>query len=143
VRGKPEIVAALQERALEGIAAALAAAGADLDAMAAAYRAWARAHPRLYDLSTRHPLDRERLAPGVEEAAAAPILRATGGDPAAARALWGVAHGLVDLELAGRFPPDADLDAAWAYALGAFRSASGSARSRRRRTSETRSPSSG
>ncbi|WP_214367476.1 hypothetical protein [Pseudonocardia sp. H11422] len=28
-----------------------------------------------------------------------------------------VAHGLVDLELAGRFQPDADLGAVWAAAL--------------------------
>lgn len=139
VKGKPEILAALQERALVRIAAVLdaaadrAPAGAELPAMAAAYRAWARAHPRLYELSTRHPLDRRRLSPGVEEAAAAPLLRVTGGRLPAARALWGLAHGLVDLELAGRFPPDADVDAAWAYAIdaltraGALRTASGSA----------------
>lgn len=133
VKGKPEILAALQERALDRIAAALGAAadrapaGEELPAMAGAYRAWARAHPRLYELSTRHPLDRGRLSPGVEEAAAAPLLRVTGGRLPAARALWGLAHGLVDLELAGRFPPDADVDAAWAYAIGALRTASGSA----------------
>ena len=124
VRGKPEILAALQERALRGIAEALAPAGDDLAAMARAYRAWARANPRLYELSTRRPLDRERLPPGVEEAAAAPILRAAGGDRDAARALWGLAHGLVDLENAGRFPPDADVDAAWTYAITALRTAS-------------------
>jgi AcrR family transcriptional regulator len=133
VKGKPEILAALQERALDRIAVALGAAadqaptGGELPAMAGAYRAWARAHPRLYELSTRHPLDRGRLSPGVEEAAAAPLLRVTGGRLPVARALWGLAHGLVDLELAGRFPPDADVDAAWAYAIGALRTASGSA----------------
>jgi AcrR family transcriptional regulator len=121
VRGKPEILAALQERALTGIAAVLAPAGDDVAAMARAYRSWARAHPRLYELSTRRPLDRARLTPGVEEAAAAPILRAAGGDRDAARALWGLAHGLVDLEWAGRFPPDADLDAAWAFGVAALR----------------------
>lgn len=31
-----------------------------------------------------------------------------------ARAAWAWAHGLVILEIAQRFPPDADLDAAWA-----------------------------
>ena len=39
---------------------------------------------------------------------------------ARARALWGLAHGLVDLELAGRFPPGADIDAAWAAAVASF-----------------------
>jgi hypothetical protein len=31
-----------------------------------------------------------------------------------------LAHGLVDLELSGRFPPDADLDATWQTALSGF-----------------------
>ncbi|MEU4369931.1 TetR/AcrR family transcriptional regulator [Micromonospora chersina] len=116
VAGKPEIEAALQQRALQRLAAALEAAP-DLPSLAAAYRAWALRHPRLYEIATRLPLARERLAPGVEAAAAAPLLRVTGGDLTAARALWGLAHGLVDLELAGRFPPGADLDAVWAHAM--------------------------
>ncbi|MFJ6194919.1 TetR/AcrR family transcriptional regulator [Micromonospora sp. NPDC092111] len=120
VAGKPEVEAALQERALRGIGAALAAAGPTLGDLAAAYRAWSLAHPRLYELSTRRPLQRDCLASGVEAAAAAPLLAAVGGDQAAARALWGLAHGLVDLELAGRFPPDADLSAAWSAAVHAF-----------------------
>jgi len=119
VTRKDDIVAALQARALRGQAAALA--GDDtLAALASSYRGWARAHPRLYDLISRHPLDRDALPPGVEAAAAEPLLRAVGGDVAQARALWGLAHGLVDLELAGRFPVDADLDAAWSVAVGAF-----------------------
>ncbi|GAB3359969.1 WHG domain-containing protein [Micromonospora halotolerans] len=116
VAGKPEIQGALQERALHRLAAALEPAP-DLPSLAAAYRDWARRHPRLYEIATRMPLARERLAPGVEAAAAGPLLRMTGGDLAAARALWGLAHGLVDLELAGRFPPGADLDAVWAHAF--------------------------
>ena len=64
----------------------------------------------------------ERMNPPgqrVEAAAAASLLRVTGGNLAAARAVWGLAHGIVDLELANRFPPDADLDA-WAHAIHAF-----------------------
>ncbi len=128
VTSKAEIQVALQQRALERLGAVLAAAGDDLAELAAAYRRWALRHPRLYELSARHPLDRERLAPEVEAAAAAPLLRATGGDIAAARALWGLAHGLVDLELTNRFPPGADIEAAWAYAIHAFASARESAR---------------
>ena len=56
----------------------------------------------------------------MEDAAAAPLIRAAGGNIAAARALWGLAHGLVDLELAGRFPPGADITAAWEYAISAL-----------------------
>jgi AcrR family transcriptional regulator len=118
--GKGEILTALQDRALARMAAALAGADGDLGALAGAYRQWALAHPRLYELSARYPLDRDRLTPGVEDAAAAPLIRAAGGNIAAARALWGLAHGLVDLELAGRFPPAADIAAAWEYAISAL-----------------------
>ena len=70
---------------------------------------------------TESPLPRERLTPGVEDRAAAPIVEAVGGDPDAARALWAFAHGMTVLELNGRFPPGADLDAAWATGIEAFR----------------------
>jgi AcrR family transcriptional regulator len=86
-----------------------------------AYRAYALAHPHLYRLMTERPLPRERLTPGVEERAARPIVEAVGGDPDAARAVWAFAHGMTILELNGRFPPDADLDAAWAAGMRAFR----------------------
>ena len=119
VTGKDDIMTALQVRALQGQAAALAGAST-LSEVATGYRRWALAHPRLYELIARHPLDRARLPPGVEAAAAAPLLGAAGGDIDLARALWGLGHGLVDLELAGRFPPGANIDAAWATAVDAF-----------------------
>jgi AcrR family transcriptional regulator len=119
VAGKDDIVTALQARALTAQAAALAGR-TNLTTLAAAYRTWALDHPRLYTLLSGRALDREALPPGVEAAAAEPLLRLTGGDVARARALWGLAHGLVDLELAGRFPPDADIDAAWAAAIAGF-----------------------
>lgn len=120
VGGKDEIEAALQARALAGIRDALTPAGTDIRALGAAYRRWALAHPRLYELATRRPLSRDRLPAGLEDSAARPLVLAVGGDLARARALWGLAHGLVDLELAHRFPPGADIDAAWDTALGAF-----------------------
>jgi AcrR family transcriptional regulator len=89
-------------------------------AMARAYREYALAHPHLYRLMTDRPLDRERLAPGLEDRAAAPVVRAAGGDAARARALWAFAHGMAILELNGRFPPGADLDAAWAAGIAAL-----------------------
>jgi len=89
-------------------------------AIADAYRRFAHAHPHLYRLMTERPLDRDRLTPGAEERAAAPVLRTTG-DPDTARAVWAFAHGMTILELNGRFPPDADLDAAWRRGLDAFR----------------------
>jgi AcrR family transcriptional regulator len=119
VRSKEDIEAGLQERALVSMAKALAPAG-DLPALAAAYRSWALSHPQLYAVATNGPLHRDRLSPGVEAAAAAPVVAAAGGDEHRARALWALAHGLVTLELAGRFPPDADLDQTWAAAIARF-----------------------
>src|SRR5215212_834355 len=87
--------------------------------IAIAYRAFARAHPHLYRLMTTGPLPRERLRPGVEARAAAPIVQAVG-DPDLARAVWAFAHGMVILELDGRFPVDANLEAAWAAGLAVF-----------------------
>jgi AcrR family transcriptional regulator len=120
VRDKDDIVAGVQERALIDMGRHLAAAGRGLSALAVAYRSWALAHPRLYEVATRRPLARDRIAPGVESAAAAPIFAAAGGDEHLARALWALAHGLVDLELSHRFPPGADLDATWRTALTGF-----------------------
>jgi AcrR family transcriptional regulator len=98
---------------------ALAGDGASLTALARAHRAFGRAHPHLYRLMTAGPLPRERLREGVEKRAAAPLLRVAG-DPDLARATWAFAHGMTILELDGRFPPDADLDRAWAAGVAAF-----------------------
>jgi AcrR family transcriptional regulator len=97
--------------------------GETFAALATAYRSFAVAHPHLYRLMTTGPLPRDRLRPGVEDAAAAPLLRVAG-DPDLARAVWAFAHGMTILELDGRFPPGADLDAAWAVGIAAFAAAS-------------------
>ena len=34
--------------------------------------------------------------------------------------MWAFAHGMVSLEIDGRFPPRADLDEAWRAGLAAF-----------------------
>ena len=102
---------------------AVRGAGDPLGALAAAYREFAREHPHLYRLMTGGPLPRERLVPGVEARAAQPVVDAMRGDVDAARAVWAFAHGMTILELNGRFPPDADLDAAWERGLAAFRRA--------------------
>ena len=97
-------------------------AGRALVALAAAYRGFALEHPHLYRLMNNGPLPREQLPPGLEERAAAPLLRAAGSQ-ARARAVWAFAHGMVMLELDHRFPPDADLDAAWRAGIAAFQPA--------------------
>lgn len=105
----------------EVASAAIREAADPLTSLADAYRRWALAHPHLYRLMTHRPLPRAELPDGVEEAAAAPVLEVAGGDPDAARALWAFAHGMASLEVAGRFPPDADLEDAWRVGLEALR----------------------
>jgi AcrR family transcriptional regulator len=116
-----EVISAGFEEAAEAFERAVEGADDPLAALAAAYRAFALEHPHLYRLMTERPLPRDRLRPGVEDRAARPVADATGGDEAAARAAWAFAHGMAILELNGRFPPDADLDAAWARGVDAFR----------------------
>jgi AcrR family transcriptional regulator len=104
-------------------AAARTADGADkLAAIAAAYRGYALAHPHLYRLMTYQPLRRDLLPAGLEAQAAEPLAQAAGYDQARARAMWAFAHGMVSLEIDGRFPPHADLDQAWRAGLAAFTS---------------------
>ena len=87
--------------------------------MCRAYRQHALQNPALYRMTTDRPLPRDALPEGLEERAAAPWRRALP-DPDRARAAWAFAHGMVMLEIAGRFPDDADLDAAWAAGVAAF-----------------------
>ena len=98
---------------------AVASDGASLATIANAYRAFATASPHLYRLMTEGRLPRERLRPGVEAAAAAPLLEVCG-DPDLARAVWSFAHGMTILELDSRFPDSADLVAAWQEGIHAF-----------------------
>ena len=122
---KRQLEAALISAGFEESAAAFESAVRDaedpLGAFAAAYRAFALAHPHLYRLMTDRPLSRELLVPCVEERAARPVVDLAGGDRARARALWAFAHGMTILELNGRFPADADVDAAWREGLRAYR----------------------
>ena len=116
---KRALEAVLIAEGFEASAEALSAAGPGLAAVARAYRGFATANPHLYRLMTERPLPRDLLPAGLEARAAAPLVAAAG-DPETARAAWAFAHGMVVLELAGRFPPDADLDAAWDRGVAAF-----------------------
>ena len=87
--------------------------------MLAAYRTYARAHPNLYRLATAGPLPRGDLPAGLEDRAGEPFLAVTG-DAHRAQALWAFTHGMVVLELDGRFPPGSALDRTWAEGAAAF-----------------------
>jgi AcrR family transcriptional regulator len=125
VPDKQSLENALISGGFEEMAEAFERALVDADdpvlAVAEAYRAFARRHPHLYRLMTERPLDRARLAPGVEDRAARPVVESFGGDVDRARAAWAFAHGMTILELNDRFPSDADLDAAWRSGLEALR----------------------
>ncbi len=105
-------------------AAALFEAVADdgddsLGSFAAAYRAFATAHPHVYRLMTERPLPRDQLPEGLEARTAAPLVRATG-DPVRARAAWAFIHGLTLLELNGRLPADDLTEPAWRVGIQQF-----------------------
>jgi AcrR family transcriptional regulator len=117
ITGKREVEVALIAQGLEEVGTVLSSAvsrvGVPLMLIAAAYRAWALTHPHLYRLMNDQPLPRHELPEGLEDRAAAPLLEALSGDLDRARAMWAFAHGMVTLEMVDRFPPDADLSAAW------------------------------
>jgi AcrR family transcriptional regulator len=125
--GKEALEAALISQGFEEQAALFEAMSAQsedpVSAIAAAYREFAQRHPGLFRLMYDSPLDRSLLTPGSEEAAAAPAIRAFGGDGDLARAAFAFVHGMTVLELGGRFPPGADLDAAWQRGLAALQAA--------------------
>jgi AcrR family transcriptional regulator len=90
-----------------------------LAALLETYRRYSLGHPHLYRLATGGPLARHGLPSGLEEWAGNPWYVVTL-DPYLAQALWSFAHGMVILELDGRYPPGSDLDAAWAAGALAF-----------------------
>jgi AcrR family transcriptional regulator len=124
VPGKEALEVAIIITGFEEAAAAFEAAtdGAPepLAAFVEAYRAFAQAHPHLYRLMTDRRLPRADLPPGLEERTAAPLQRATG-SPVRARAAWAFIHGMVLLELTGRFPNDGLTEQAWQAGIAAMK----------------------
>lgn len=83
------------------------------------YRRLGLASPSLYRLATAGSLARDRLLPGLEEWAGNPFYVVTG-EEHLAQALWSYAHGMVTLELDGRYPQGSDLDRTWSAGAAAF-----------------------
>ena len=117
ISDKDEIIADLQARGLQEFGEAIRKAGRSRKAKALAYRRWALENPHLYEITVSIPLLRERIPAGLEEGVTKMIIDFTGKDHAHARAVWALMHGLVDLEIAGRFPKEADLDLTWKRAI--------------------------
>jgi AcrR family transcriptional regulator len=117
-------VALLEEGMLEFgqvLHTAVAAPGRDngVRSLLSAYRGAALANPALYRLATAGPLPRQDLSSGLEEWAGHPFFLVTG-DPWRAQALFSFAHGMVMLELDGRFPEGSDLGRTWDAGAAAF-----------------------
>lgn len=106
--------------ALEAASAAAPSRAAALTALGDAYRLFGVAHPDLYRLMNYRPLRRDLLPADAEDRAVRPLLEAVGFDQHRARALAAFAHGMVSLEIDGRFPAGADLDSAWGAGLASF-----------------------
>ncbi len=125
VPNKAALEVALIADGFEEAAAAFDAAtdGVDqpLAALVSAYRGFAGRNPQLYRLMTEGPLPRTRLPLGAEDRAAAALVRATG-SPELARAVFAFIHGMIILELNGRFPDDNGVEPAWRAGLVAFAS---------------------
>ncbi|HVB70437.1 MAG TPA: TetR/AcrR family transcriptional regulator [Acidimicrobiales bacterium] len=121
VRDKDEILLDLQARGLEALAAAVTAAGAWPSAAVYAYRDWALENRHLYEICVRRPLHRGRLSEELEKDVATMINALSGQRDEGARAVWGTVHGLVDLELTGRFANGVDLDTTWRRAIAMLR----------------------
>jgi AcrR family transcriptional regulator len=96
---------------------------AGLRAVAAAFRSFAKAHPRAYELLFANLPPESRVAPDRNAAAAAPLLslaeRLVGPDRAleAARLITAFAHGFVSMELAGAFRLGGDVDEAFRFGV--------------------------
>ncbi len=124
IADKQELEVALVADGLRQQTAAFEAAVGDggdpAMAIAEAYHRWALAHPHLYTLMNGRPLPRHRLPEGVQDRSIQLVVRSFGGDRELARAAWAFAHGMVTLELAGRFPPDADLSRTWRLGIASL-----------------------
>lgn len=90
-----------------------------VDSLLRCYRRWGLAHPHLYRLATSGPIDRDALPPGLEEWSGQPFFLATG-EPHKAQALWSLAHGMVILEIDGRYADPSELDLTWEAGAAAF-----------------------
>ena len=117
IEDKEEIIAGLQARGLEEFGIAIKRAGKSRKAKALAYRKWALENPHLYEITVSIPLLRDRIPAGLEDGVTQMIIEITGKDHEHARVVLALMHGLVDLEIAGRFPRDADLDLTWKRAI--------------------------
>ena len=122
--GKEELEAALIAVGLEDVSSVLAGAARasatdPLAAIARAYREFARARPHLYRLITERPLPATAYRQGSRpeprlRSSKPPAARTVPGRSGHSRTAWSISS------CSSRFPPGADLDAAWREGIAAF-----------------------
>ena len=113
VKNRDEVIALVQSEGLSDFGAGFAAAGESARDKVMFYREWALANPHLYPIVFQQHLHRDLLPSGLEERVLGLVVQAAGGSHIQARAMWAQLHGLVDLELHGRLPADADMAGTW------------------------------
>jgi AcrR family transcriptional regulator len=113
VKNRDEVIALVQAQGLREFGEAFKTAGETTREKVLAYRDWALANPNLYPVVFQQKLLRELLPAGLEAEVLAEVVKAAGGSHVQARVLWAQLHGLVDLELQGRLPENADTVATW------------------------------
>lgn len=113
VRNRDEVIALVQSAGLKDFGDGFSNAGPGVGDKVLFYRSWALENPNLYPVVFQQRLHRELLTPGLEEGVLALVIQAVGGSHELARTMWAQLHGLVDLELQGRLPADADLTTTW------------------------------
>lgn len=131
---KAELLQGVSQRTSEGLVAAIQAADsgpgddprARLRAMAAAYRAFAFAHPAPFTLAFSALAPDSRPDPALLEALALPLQSVIAGlvgeanSLAALRGFWALVHGFVILELNGQFQRGGDLEQTLLAAVDAY-----------------------
>ena len=126
VRDKATLEAALIEDALFDLGDALHAAlihpgrAGIVASVLHTYRERSLALPNRYRLATSGRLRRDLLPECLEDWAGQPFFFAADRDEHRSQALWSLAHGMVILEIDGRYPDGCDLDQTWNAAAGAF-----------------------
>jgi AcrR family transcriptional regulator len=108
------------EEAAAAFDAATDGAAEPLADLVTAYRASVRRHPQLYRLMTEGPLPREQLGAGSGRPRRSGPGSGQPASPERARAAFAFIHGMLILELNGRFPDDDGLEPAWRAGLAAF-----------------------
>jgi AcrR family transcriptional regulator len=113
VKNRDDVIALVQSAGLKDFGTGFADADPSARDKILFYRRWAIANPNLYPVVFQQRLHRELLPEGLEEKVLGLVVVAAGGSHIQARVMWAQLHGLVDLELQGRLPADADMTATW------------------------------